>query len=103
SNEIENRFSDSRRLRGGCRLRAESESVIFVPPRQQHAELAESGVEDRTREMQESAAAFLDSRRRPVGERERGAAGSGPSGHGRNSRRARRRAVVEGRLVVGGQ
>src|SRR2546422_11381691 len=100
-NEIANRSRGSRRLRGSGRLRAES--VVFVSARRQHAELAESRTEERAREVQESAAALLDSRRRPDPERERGAAGSGPSSYGRNSRRARRRAVVEGRLVVGGQ
>ena len=84
-----------------CCLRAES--FVFVSSRQQHAELAESGNQERAREVQESAEAVLDSRCRPVGECERSAAGSGPSSHGRNSRRARRRAVVESGLVVGGQ
>src|SRR5215475_14550440 len=98
-NEIANRSRGSRRLRGSCCLRAES--VVFVSSRKQQAELAESRTEERARKVQESAAALLNSRRRPVGER--GAAGTGPSSHSSNSRRARRRAIVEGRLVVGGQ
>jgi hypothetical protein len=98
-NEIANRFCGSCRLCGGCCLRAES--VVVVSSGQQYAKLAESRNRRCTREVQESAAALLDSRCRPVGERERGASGSGPSCYGRNSRRAGGRAVMEGRLVMG--
>src|SRR5215475_15992528 len=72
-NEIANRSRGSSSLHSSCCLRAES--VVFISSRQQHAELAESRTEERAREVQESAAALLDSRRRPVSERERSAAG----------------------------
>jgi hypothetical protein len=100
-NEDSNRSYCNRELRARCWLCAKS--VVVVSSRQQHAELAESGNQERACKVQESAEAVFDSYCQPVCKRERRAAGSSSSSHIRYSRRAGGGAIVESGVVVGRQ